>query len=74
MNQVHFESAAISETVLEASLWTAAGSRGLEQKVISASWRMNFARATNSAIYEFYSQNVSTVKLFIQIVPVVQIS
>ena len=62
------ESVAIPEAVLQGSFWMVSGSRGLEQKVISASWRMNFARATNSAIYEFYSQNVPIIFIEIHII------
>ena len=58
----HVESVAIPEAVLEASLWTASGSRGLEQQVSSASLRMNLVKAVHSVTYEFYNQNISTIK------------
>ena len=68
MNQVHWESVAIPEAVLEASLWTASGSRGLEQQGIAVHLWMNLVRAANSGIYESYSQNFSTMKIFVWIV------
>jgi hypothetical protein len=40
----HVESVAITEDVLAASLWTASGSRGLEQQDIPASQQMTLVR------------------------------
>ena len=74
MKQDHLESVAIPEAVLEASLWTASGSRGLEQHVSSASLRMNLVKAVHSVIYESHNQNFSTIKIFIWIVQDAQIS
>jgi hypothetical protein len=74
MNQIHWESVATSEDVLEANLWTVSGSRGLEQQFASAFTRMSLVRAVNSIICEFYNQNFSTIKIFIWIVQDAQFS
>jgi hypothetical protein len=50
------------KAVLEASLWTASDSRGLEQQVSSAS-----IIAVHSTIYESHNQNFSSIKTFVWI-------
>ena len=74
MKQGHVESVAITEDVLAASLWTASGSRGLEQQVSSEPLWENLLKAVHSVIYESHNQNFSTMKIFVWIVQGAQIS
>jgi hypothetical protein len=56
------ESVAVPEAVLEASLWRASTSSGLEQQVSSASLKINLVKAVHSVIHKSLNQNFSTIK------------
>ena len=63
MKRGHLESSVIPEAVLEACLWKKLQEvGGLELQVSSASLRMNLVKAVHSVTYEFYNQNISTIK------------